>query len=78
MCFTTEKEERKKTTGKGRREQEKHKALSSETADRLTGLLRLAETNIYRQSKGATVREGWREKLGKEKKAKWEQKKECF
>lgn len=28
------------------REQEKHKALSSENADRLTGLLRPTETNI--------------------------------
>lgn len=37
--------------------QEKHKALSSETADRLTGLLRPAETNILRQSKGDEERE---------------------
>lgn len=39
----------KKMTAKGRREQEKDKALSSKTADRLTGLLRPTESNIWRQ-----------------------------
>lgn len=75
VCSSQQRKRGEKTTGKGRREQEKHKALSSETADRLTGLLRLAETNIHRQSEGGKVREGWREKLGKERKTKWEEKK---
>lgn len=36
----------KKMTAKGRREQEKDKALSSKTADRLTGLLRPTENTF--------------------------------
>lgn len=60
VCSTRQRKRGETTTGKGRRKQEKHKALSSETADRLTGLLRLTETNIYGESKGDEVRERWR------------------
>lgn len=55
-CCKQQRKRGEKTTGKGRRVQEKHKALSSETADRLTGLLRPAETNTWRQTEAGERR----------------------
>lgn len=60
VCRTQRRGEKRQKTG--RREQEKRKALSSETADRLTGLLRPTETNIWRQSERDKGRDGERQR----------------